>query len=272
MDLDIRKLRYFAAVAEHQHFGRAAEQLYIAQPVLSRQIRALENELGCVLLNRTTRSVQLTTAGLQLQKEARTVLGSVDAALRRVHEADRGVERLVIGFMPGLRVSEVVRAYTANDPGVDIELKQLHWWEQDAPLRDGRIDVGFLRRPFDEAGLAVTPIAREARVACLPSRHPLASRTSLMLADLEPESVLDAQARRTASVEEKFELVAAGHGIAVVPESLAQSYSRPDLVAVVVTDAAPVETCLAVVADQAEPRVLNFLMIAAETLEREYER
>jgi DNA-binding transcriptional LysR family regulator len=165
MDLDIRKLRYFAAVAEHQHFGRAAEQLYIAQPVLSRQIRALENELGCVLLNRTTRSVQLTTAGLQLQKEARTVLGSVDAALRRVHEADRGVERLVIGFMPGLRVSEVIRAYTANDPGVDIELKQLHWWEQDAPRRDGRVDVGFLRRPFDEAGLTVTPIAREARVA-----------------------------------------------------------------------------------------------------------
>jgi len=98
MDLDLRKLRYFAAVAEHRHFGRAAERLYIAQPVLSRQIRALEQDLGCALLVRTTRSVQLTAAGERLQEEARGVFATVDAAIRRVLEVDRGVEGFVCQF------------------------------------------------------------------------------------------------------------------------------------------------------------------------------
>src|ERR1700712_4500705 len=105
MDLDLRKLRYFAAVAEHRHFGRAAEQLYIAQPVLSRQIRALEQELGCELLIRTTRSVELTPAGEQLREDARAVFATADAAVRRVREIDRGAQRLVVAFAPGLRVS-----------------------------------------------------------------------------------------------------------------------------------------------------------------------
>src|ERR1700712_4549767 len=111
MDLDLRKLRYFVAVADHRHFGRAAEQLYIAQPVLSRQIRALEQELGCALLVRTTRNVQLTPAGEQLQEEARGLFASVDSAVRHVHEVARGVERLVVGFAPGLHVSEAMVAF-----------------------------------------------------------------------------------------------------------------------------------------------------------------
>ncbi len=266
MDLDLRKLRYFAAVAEHRHFGRAAEQLYIAQPVLSRQIRALEQELGCALLVRTTRNVQLTPAGEQLQEEARAVFATVDAAVRRVHETDRGVERLVVAFAPGLHVSEAVRAFGATHPGVEIALLRLHWWEQDPPLRDGRADVGYLRRPFDDTGLRSVPVGSEPKVACLPAHHPLARRRALTGADLDGEPILDAQARRTSSVEEKFELIAAGHGIALVPRSVARSYSRPDLVYRPVTDAAPVETCVVVAEDRRERRVLDFVTIAAETL------
>ena len=272
MDLDLRKLRYFAAVAEHRHFGRAAEQLYIAQPVLSRQIRALEQELGCALLMRTTRSVQLTPAGEQLHEEARGVFGSVDAAVRRVHEVDRGVQRLVVAFAPGLRVSEAVRVFTRTHPDVEMELLRLHWWEQDAPLRDGRADVGYLRRPFDDTGLRVVPIGTEPKVACLPTTHRLAARRSLTSADLDGEPILDAQARRTSSVEEKFELIAAGDGIALVPRSVAQSYSRPDLVYRPVRDAVPVETTLAVAQDRREPRMLDFLVVAAETLRDEPQR
>jgi DNA-binding transcriptional LysR family regulator len=269
MDLDLRKLRYFAAVAEHRHFGRAAEQLYIAQPVLSRQIRALEQELGCALLIRTTRSVQLTPAGEQLCEEARGVFATVDAAVRRVHEIDRGVERLVVGFAPGLRVSEAVRAYAATHPDVGIELLQLHWWEQDAPLRDGRAHVGYLRRPFDDTGLRTIAIGSEPKVACLPATHRLARRRALTMADLDGEPILDAQARRTSSLEEKFELIALGEGIALVPRSVARSYSRPDLVYLPVTDITPVETCVVVPEDRRERRVLDFVAVAAQTLREE---
>ena len=266
MDLDLRKLRYFAAVAEHRHFGQAAEQLYIAQPVLSRQIRALEHELGCALLARTTRSVQLTRAGEQLYEEARGVFATVDAAVRRVHEIDRGIERLVVAFAPGLHVSEAVRAFTATHPDVEIELFRLHWWEQDAPLRDGRAHVGYLRRPFDDTGLRAVPIGSEPKVACLPATHPLARRRALTQADLDGEPILDAHTRRTSSVEEKFELIAAGHGIAVVPQGVARSYSRPDLVYPPVTDAVPVQTCVVVAEDRRERRVLDFVAVAAVTL------
>jgi DNA-binding transcriptional LysR family regulator len=266
MDLDLRKLRYFAAVAEHQHFGRAAEQLYIAQPVLSRQIRALEQELGCDLLLRTTRSVQLTPAGEQLYTEARGVLTAVDAAIRCVHEAGRAVERLVVAFAPGLHVSEAVRAFAETHPGVQIELLHLDWWAQDAPLRDGRAHVGYLRRPFDDTGLRLIPVGSEPKVACLPASHPLARHQALTLADLDGEVILDAHARRTSSVEEKFELIAAGHGIALVPRSVALSYSRTDLVYLPVTDAVPAETCVALPQDRREPLVLDFVTVAAATL------
>jgi DNA-binding transcriptional LysR family regulator len=268
MDLDLRKLRYFAAVAEHHHFGRAAEQLYIAQPVLSRQIRALERELGCALFVRTTRSVQLTPAGKQLHEETQRVFASVDSAIRRVHEIDRGVERLVVAFAPGLHVSEAVRAFTATHPDIEIDLLPLHWWEQDAPLRDGRSDVGYLRRPFNDTGFRTIPIGHESKVACVPVSHPLAGRRVLISADLDGELILDAQQRRTSSVEEKFELIASGHGIAVVPRSVAMSYSRPDLVYLPITDAAPVETCLVMAEERHGARLVDFLEIAARTLSR----
>ncbi len=266
MDLDLRKLRYFAAVAEHRHFGRAAELLYIAQPVLSRQIRSLEQDLGCNLFERTTRSVQLTPAGRLLQEEARRVFSTVDAVVRRVHEVDRGVERLVVAFAPGLHVSETVRAFALTHPGVEIELLHLPWWEQDAPLRDGRADVGYLRRPFDEAGLRAIRVGSDPKVACLPASHPLARRASLSLTDLEGESIIDGASRRVSSVEEKFELIVAGHGIAVVPISVATSYSRPDLVYRPLVDAVPLDTCLVVMADREDPRVADFMAVAAETL------
>ncbi len=266
MDLDLRKLRYFSAVASVRHFGRAAEQLYIAQPVLSRQIRALEQELGCKLLARTTRSVQLTPAGEQLYEEAQRVFAAVNTTVRRVLEVDRGVQRLVVAFAPGLRVSEAVRAFTVSHPGIDIELLHLHWWEQDAPLRDGRADVGYLRRPFDDAGLQVAPVGSEQKVACLPSSHPLARRQTLTVADLSGEVILDAHARRTSTVEEKFELIAAGHGIALVPRSVAHSYRRADLAYRTVTDIEPVQTCLAVSADRHEKRIQDFLRVATQTL------
>ncbi|WP_406344606.1 LysR family substrate-binding domain-containing protein [Streptomyces sp. NBC_01578] len=163
-------------------------------------------------------------------------------------------------------MSEAVRVFSAAHPDVEIELLQVRWWEQTAPLRDGRADVGYLRRPFDDTGLHTVAVATERKDACLPATHPLARRPALLLADLADESILDARERRTSSVEAKFELVAAGHGIALVPRSVARSYSRPDLVHIPVTDAEPVEVCIAVARDRRERHVRDFVAIARETL------
>jgi DNA-binding transcriptional LysR family regulator len=266
MDLDLRKLRYFVAVAEHGHFGRAAERLHIAQPVLSRQVRALEKELGCALLERTTRSVRLTEAGEQLHKDAPGVLAAARAATLRVHGAARGAHRLVVGFAPGLSVSAAVQAFTRARPGVEVELLHLNWHEQAEALRDGRADIGYLRQSFDAEGLHIVPIGSDPKVVCLPAAHPLASRRRLTLADLDGEAILDAEARRTATVEEKFELVAAGRGIALVPRSVARYYSRTGLVHRPVTDAVPLDTCLAVAEDRRQPHLHDFLTIAAKAL------
>ncbi|MFI9723106.1 LysR family transcriptional regulator [Streptomyces sp. NPDC052396] len=268
MDLDLRKLRYFVAVAEHRHFGRAAQALFIAQPVLSRQIRAFEQELGCPLFSRSTRSVELTAAGKQLYDEASRITTVVEVALRRVHEAQRGEQRLVVGFSPGLHVSDAIRAFSVRHPTVEIDVFPLRWWERDAPLRDGRAHVGYLRRPFDDSGLRTIPVGSEAKVACLPVTHPLAGCRALTSADLDGEPILDGRTRRPSTLEEKFELIAAGQGIALVPVSVAGSYSRPDLVYRPVTDAPPVETCLAVLESGCAGPVPEFLDIATATLRR----
>ncbi|WP_433565189.1 LysR family transcriptional regulator [Nocardia sp. CA-151230] len=266
MDMDLRKLRYFAAVAEHRHFGRAAEKLYIAQPVLSRQIKAFEQELDCALLVRTTRTVELTAAGRQLYEEAQGILAAVDAAVRRVHDADRGVRRLVVAFSAGLYVSEAIREFATRHPEVETDVVPARWWDPDAPLRDGRAQIGYLRRPFNESGLRTIPVGHDPRVACMPATHPLASRRELTLADLDDERMLDAPKRRTASLEEKFELIASGHGLALVPRSVARAYVRPDLVHRPVTDAPSAETCLAVASDHHDKLLREFLDIATATL------
>ncbi|MEU1072971.1 MULTISPECIES: LysR family transcriptional regulator [unclassified Streptomyces] len=269
MDLDLRKLRYFVAVAEHRHFGRAAQALFIAQPVLSRQIRAFEQELGCPLFTRSTRSVELTRAGERLYDEASRISTVVEGALHRVREAQRGEQRLVVAFSAGLQVSHAIRVFTANHPEVEIDVLPLHWQERDAPLRDGRAHVAYLRGPFDDTGLRTVPIGHETKVACLPATHPLADRRALTSADLEDEPVLDVKSRRTASLDEKFELVASGQGIALVPVSITHSYSRPDLVYVPVMDAVPVPTCLAVREDDGAYPVADFLDIATAELRRQ---
>ncbi|MEC3952662.1 LysR substrate-binding domain-containing protein [Nocardia sp. CDC153] len=266
MDLDLRKLRYFAAVAEHRHFGRAAEKLYIAQPVLSRQIKAFEQELECDLFVRTTRTVELTAAGRQLYEESRGILAAIDAALRRVRDADSGVRRLVVAFSPGLRVSEAIREFGARHPEVETDVIPAQWRERDTPLRDGRAQIGYLRKPFDDTGMRSIPVGYEPRVLCMPVTHPLASRPELTVADLEGEQILDFANRRTATLEEKFELIASGHGLALVPLSVARAYLRPDVVHVPVGDAPGAETCLVVAADNRDKLVREFLDIAMTTL------
>ncbi|MEU4601678.1 LysR substrate-binding domain-containing protein [Kribbella sp. NPDC023972] len=282
MDVDLRKLRYFVAVAEELHFGRAADRLHIAQPVLSRQIRALEDELKVQLFARTKRSTELTSAGRQLLDDARPLLASAEAMRRRVVQASRGPQTFTIGFMPGLTVTPAVRAFGAVHPAVEVELIRTTWIDQVEVLRDGRVDVSLVRLPIPQEGLSIRPLFEEPRVAMLPADHRLAGKPAIDIADLAGEHLLQppdavpewrdiARELRTGkakpvpemrSVEEKLEHVAAGRGVSIIPLSVAVFYQRADVTAVPVNDIAANKVCLAWIASRRSRLIYDFADLA----------
>jgi DNA-binding transcriptional LysR family regulator len=286
MDLDLRKLRYFVAVAEELHFGRAAERLHIAQPVLSRQIRALEEELKAELFRRDRRGTTLTAAGEQLLEDAPPLLAGSEALLRRVRSATEASRTFTIGFMPGITFTPAVVALTARHPGVNVRLLRTSWDNQVEVLRDGRADVSIVRLPIDQHGLQVRPLFQEPRVVVLPAGHHLADRQSVTIADLAAEHLLqdpDAvpewrdvalemrEGNRTEvppiyQVEEKLELVAAGAGVCVIPLSTARFYTRPDVIPVPINDIGPNQVCLAWTATRRSPLIRDFVEVAADVL------
>ena len=276
MDLDLRKLRYFVAVADTLHFGRAAEQLHIAQPVLSRQIRALEHDLGAPLFTRDSHGVVLTDAGTQLLTDAGPLLASADAARRRVTGAARGGRRLMVGFRAGIAVTPAVQQFATGHPDVLVDVQRIEADEQAPMLLDGRIDVGYIRLPIDETGLRVTPLYREPRVAVLPTSHPLAGKEELTEADLVGEPLLwhaDTSTQPTSrphpnagylvrGVDETLEHVAAGRGISFLARSATVFYTHPDVTYVPVPDLAPDEVCLAVATSHLSPVIDDFFTAA----------
>lgn len=178
-DIELRHLRYFVAVAEELHFGRAAARLHIAQPPLSQQIKQLEQNLGHRLFVRTSRSVLLTPAGQELLDRARRALIRMEediAAVRRVGRGELGT--ITIAFTGSAILTnalpEAIRTYRRHYPDVDLRLRELRTMLQIEALRDGSIDLGFLRDPGPFDGLVIEELFREPYVAVLPSRHPLA--------------------------------------------------------------------------------------------------
>jgi DNA-binding transcriptional LysR family regulator len=276
MDLDLRKLRYFVAVADTLHFGRAAEQLHIAQPVLSRQIRALEHDLGAPLFTRDSHGVVLTDAGTQLLTDAGPLLASADAARRRVTGAARGGRRLMVGFRAGIAVAPAVQQFATGHPDVLVDVQRIEADEQAPMLLDGRIDVGYIRLPIDETGLRVAPLYREPRVAVLPTSHRLAGKEELTEADLVGEPLLwhaDTSTQPTRrphpnagylvrGVDETLEHVAAGRGISFLARSATVFYTHPDVTYVPVPDLAPDEVCLAVATSHLSPVIDDFFTAA----------
>jgi len=281
MDLDLRKLRYFVAVADKLHFGRAADELHIAQPVLSRQIRALEHDLGTPLLTRDSHGVALTDAGRQLLTDAGPLLASASAARHRVTVAARGSRRLMVGFRAGITVAPAVERFATRHPDVVVDVQRMEGDDQAAMLLDGRIDVGYVRLPIDEAGLRVTPLYTEPRVAVLPAGHRLAGKEQITEADLAGEPLLwnaDPSTQPTRrphpnagylvrGVDETLEHVAAGRGVSFLARSATVFYSHPDVSYVPVPDLAPEQVCLAVTASRTSPLVDDFLTAARATAE-----
>ena len=185
--MELRHLRYFVMVARERNFTRAAAMLRIAQPPLSRQIQQLEEDLGVVLIERGSRPVRLTDAGRLLYEQAMQVLERVEeirAMTRRIHEAEQ--PRFSIGFVASTLygyLPEVIRRYRAARPAVELTLLELTTMEQIVALKEGRIDVGFGRIPFDDAAIERTLLRNEKLSAALPRTHALAARAGRLRLD-----------------------------------------------------------------------------------------
>lgn len=281
MDLDLRKLRYFVAVADRLHFGRAADDLHIAQPALSRQIRALEQDLGTSLFIRGSHGVTLTDAGRQLLDDAGPLLTSAHAVRRRVSVAARGSRRLMVGFRAGIPVIPATRAFEARHPDVVVDVQRMEWDDQAQMLLDGRVDVAYVRLPIDETGLRLSPLYTEPLMVALPTDHRLAGKEEVAEADLAGEPLIwhaDASTQptrrhhpdsglRVRGVEEKLEHVAAGRGISFVGRSETTFYTRPDITYVAVSDLAPDQVFVAMAASRTAPMADDFFAAAQETAE-----
>lgn len=190
--MELRHLRYFVAVAEELHFGRAAERVGIAQPPLSQQIRALEEEIGVSLFERTKRRVELTAAGQVLLDEARKVLAQALHAKKAAQRAARGeIGQLSVGFVSSAvfgKLPTILRLMRSRYPGVTLVLRDLTSEEQAEAMEANRLDVGLVRPPVAAAkSLAMRVILREPFVVVLPETHPLARQRRIAVEALAQE-------------------------------------------------------------------------------------
>lgn len=256
--MDLRRLRYFVAVAEELHFGNAARRLHVSQPPLSQQIHKLEEELGVSLFDRNRRRVRLTYAGSLLLDKARIVLQDVDDAVsvaKRAHGGEIG--HLVIGHAPPADLNilpSAVSAFRAQYPSVTLALKNMGGPDLIRALLDRRIRIALVRLPLDHPLLAVIPILKERLVAVLPKNHKFARSKIVKLPDLAAEpfimfprnlspSYFDILARfcfseggfnltvsqETDAIQTVLALVAAGLGVSLQPASVAILH-RPGVV------------------------------------------
>ncbi|MGW0484795.1 LysR family transcriptional regulator [Nonomuraea sp. NPDC003214] len=181
--MDLRSLRYFVAVAEERHFGRAAARLHMTQPPLSRAVKRLEADLGAVLLHRTPTGVTLTDAGAVLYDEARALLEQAERLRARVSTATLTIGTLADSVEQA--GDRLVAGFRARHPAVRIHIREADFTDPTAGLRAGLVDVALTRTPFDETGIAVRVLRTDPVGVVLRADDPLAGRDSLRLRDLD---------------------------------------------------------------------------------------
>lgn len=286
--MELRHLRYFAAVAETKHFGRAADRLHMAQPALSQAVRQLEAELGTPLFARTTRQVDLTPAGEFLRDEAARILSAIDDSVRgvrRIAEGRQGLLRIAFtGTAAHIQLPRIARAVKRELPGLALEIHaDLLTAAQVAGLTDGSLDLGVLRPPTTGDALTLRTIAHEPLVLAVAADHCLAGEAVVSMADLRMEdfiafsgarSVVNEAVLRTCreagftptvaheapSTTVMLPLVAADLGVALVPASVRAA----PLVGVVfrdVSDAASLDVAIAWRTDDRDPALLAVLEV-----------
>ncbi|SFK40294.1 DNA-binding transcriptional regulator, LysR family [Mesorhizobium albiziae] len=251
--MELRHLRYFVAVAEELSFTAAAGRLGISQPPLSQQIKDLEDELGTALFERTSRRVELTAAGAGLLEQARAILIQAEQAALQTRAIGSGQVGLInIGTTGSVllgSLAELIAAFGERHPGVVVRIHEMGPLEQQTALLNHRIDISFIRRPRHEPNL-ITELAWHENVGVvLPEAHPLARYRQLPLSALKDQNLVflrlsDSRFARylqdccieagfmpriSHEVVESYSLtslVAAGLGVALVPESV-KRLSRP---------------------------------------------
>lgn len=285
--MELRHLRYFVAVAETRHFGKAAERLHMAQSPLSQAIRQLEADLEAELLARTTRRVSLTDAGESFYDDALRILRSVEDSARRVKriaEGNHGVLRLGLTGLASYRyLPEIAQLVKRDMPGVALEVhSEMLTPAQELALVDSSIDVGVLRPPTREDGIAHRGIAREPLVLVLPEDHRLVDEPTIGVQDLRTEPFVMYSAASRSVVNDAvvrsclaagfyphrehegaetsilLALVAAGLGVALVPDSV-RTIALGGVVVRPVHGAESVELALAWRDDDTSPLVDNLL-------------
>ncbi|PKV89614.1 LysR substrate-binding domain-containing protein [Streptomyces sp. TLI_146] len=185
--MELRQLRYFVAVAEELHFGRAAERLHIVQPTVSQQVRRLERELRLDLFDRTTRRVTLTAAGAAFLPHARAVLAAERAGLAAMadHRAEQNtVLRVGTSVGLGTHLEHVLDSLAESAPELAVALTSSPTANRLRAVRDGELDAAFVRGVSRSAGLDLLPVWKDPLVVALPAAHPLAADSAVHVADL----------------------------------------------------------------------------------------
>jgi DNA-binding transcriptional LysR family regulator len=278
-DLELRLVRYFTVVAEQLNFGRAAAELRVAQPALSRQIQRLERQLGAPLFDRTPRGTVLTDAG-------RAFLPEAEALLRAAHRATMTARahapagNVVVGYLEDLVVTPAVRELRRRHPQATIGTRHLECRDE-RMFADGLVDVVVARAPLPHPAddLRVTVLYEEPRMLVLPADHPLAGRASVSLQEFAgglpvycahgaPRSIYPTDAGSLAagpvveSFEDRLELVASGQAVAVVPVGDRRSSLRADLASVPIEDVPASEVVVVTRVGDANPLVADFVLAA----------
>lgn len=280
-DLELRLVRYFTVVAAHQHFGRAAADLHVAQPALSRQIQRLEKYLGVHLLDRAPQGTRLTPAGERFLPRAQALLQAARQA-ELVAREQAETERIAIGYVEDLVITAAVRELRRRHPDAEITTRHLNCRDVGA-LSDKRVDALIARAPLPLAtdDVFTAPLYEEPRMLVVPRNHPLADRASVTADELADEEVapcafetadwasyriLGAGVPPIESYEDKLELVASGRAIAVLPVGDRRSSLRPHLVTVPIEGAPPSQVVLASRKGDPNPMIKNLRQAAKAAL------
>jgi DNA-binding transcriptional LysR family regulator len=257
MDIDTRLLRYFATVAAEGNLTRAAEQLFVSQPALTKQIKQLESQLGLRLFTRSRAGMTLTAAGQALADATPAVLVHWDQALQQAKAAASHAARVLrVGFMSSAAneaTQAIIAAFARRRPGWRVDLQQAAWSDPTAGLASGDVDAALLRLPFPgQDDLRIEVLLTEPRWVVLPAAHPLAAREQICFGDLWDEPFVAAPAEtgcwrdywlatderqghpvRIGAVTDQpdawLTAIANGDGIALAPESAARYYARPGI-------------------------------------------